>query len=263
MSLGSRINEIRREKKLSIDDLCTKSGIPKGTLSKITAGITTSPTLDTVRAIASALDCRLDDLDDTPKRDGLSPVEKEHIQKYRLLDLYGKEAVDGVLDVEYRRCDEEQKARTAEAIRAERERTSREAAEEIEPEIEVIYYIIPGFMSPASAGTGQIADDEYPEEFELTKRPPRGTSFIVRVSGNSMEPTYYNGDLVFVCSTNDIQIGQIGVFYMDGQQWIKERGDGELISHNPDPQYSPRPFTPDIHCQGLVLGVCDESYFDN
>ena len=51
MSLGSRINEIRREKKISIDDLSEKSGVPKGTLSKITAGITTSPTLDTVKRL--------------------------------------------------------------------------------------------------------------------------------------------------------------------------------------------------------------------
>ena len=64
MSLGSKINEIRKQKGLSIDELCDLSGIPKGTLSKITAGITTSPTLDTVRAIASALECKLDDLDD-------------------------------------------------------------------------------------------------------------------------------------------------------------------------------------------------------
>lgn len=34
----------------------------------------------------------------------LSPIEQSHIKKYRLLDPYGKEAVDGVLDVEWRRC---------------------------------------------------------------------------------------------------------------------------------------------------------------
>lgn len=81
MSLGSKINEIRKQKGLSIDELCDLSGIPKGTLSKITAGITTSPTLDTVRAIASALECKLDDLDDnqsakkSPSTDEAAPGE--------------------------------------------------------------------------------------------------------------------------------------------------------------------------------------------
>lgn len=32
--------------------------------------------------------------------------ETEHIIKYRSLDPYGKEAVEGLLDVEYRRCQE-------------------------------------------------------------------------------------------------------------------------------------------------------------
>ena len=66
MSLGSRINDIRKEKNISIDELSELSGVPKGTLSKITAGITTKPSIDTVKAIARALDCSLDDFDDNP-----------------------------------------------------------------------------------------------------------------------------------------------------------------------------------------------------
>lgn len=77
MSLGSKINEIRKQKGLSIDELCELSGIPKGTLSKITAGITTSPTLDTVRAIAKALGCKLDDFDDSPVEVTNSPSTAE------------------------------------------------------------------------------------------------------------------------------------------------------------------------------------------
>ena len=132
-----------------------------------------------------------------------------------------------------------------------------EAAEEIAPED---IYSIPLYSLPMSAGTGQEAGQEYPEDFLLKKRPPRGTSFIARVSGNSMEPIYHNGDLVFIHATVDIRPSQTGAFLMDGQLWIKELGDGILISHNPD--YEPRQFTEDIRCQGLVLGVCDESYFE-
>lgn len=66
MSLGSRINDIRKEKKISLDELCALSGVPKGTLSKITAGITDNPTLETVKSIAKALGCTLDDFDDKP-----------------------------------------------------------------------------------------------------------------------------------------------------------------------------------------------------
>lgn len=184
----------------------------------------------------------------------LSVEEQTHIKKYRLLDPYGKEAVDGVLDVESRRCEEERQKQAA-ILREQGEQM--DAAEEIAPED---IYSIPLYSLPMSAGTGQEAGQEYPEDFLLKKRPPRGTSFIARVSGNSMEPTYHDGDLVFIHATVDICPGQTGAFLMDGQLWIKELGDGVLISHNPD--YEPRQFTEDIRCQGLVLGVCDESYFE-
>ena len=96
-----------------------------------------------------------------------------------------------------------------------------------------IIYIFPGYSTPMSAGTGQPAGEEYPENYRLVKEPPRGASYIAPVSGDSMEPTYQDGDLL---------------------------GDGVLLSHNPE--YEPRLMTDDIRCQGLVLGVCDESYFE-
>lgn len=241
MGLSNRINEIRKSKKMSIDELCERSGIPKGTLSKITAGITTSPTLDTVCAIANALECSIDDLDDrVPKKNSFSVDEQAHIQKYRLLDPYGKEAVDGILDVEWRRCTQ--------------------PSQETPQETDNVVYITNWYPMPMSAGTGQPTGSDEPEELELVKRPPRGTSYVAPISGNSMEPTYHDGDKLFIHACEEIDPGQIGVFYMDGQQWVKELGDGVLISHNPD--YPSRPMTEDVRCQGLILGVCDESYFE-
>ena len=183
----------------------------------------------------------------------LSQEEAGHIKKYRLLDPYGKEAVDSVLDVEHRRCE----AARDEALRKERQQM--EAGELIDFE-KVIRFSVPGYTMPMSAGAGQEAGQEYPENYTLVKEPPRGTSFIARVSGVSMEPTYRDGELVFVHSCEEIPVGRVGVFLMDGQQWIKELGDEELISHNS--KYKPIPMRDDIRCQGLVLGVCDESYFE-
>lgn len=184
--------------------------------------------------------------------DVVSLPEREIIKKYRLLDPYGKEAVDGVLNAEYKRYEEKQAKQRA-AIKKEQA--------QIEISEEIACFIVPYFALPSSAGTGQEAGYDEPEDLELRKRPPRGTSYVTSVSGNSMEPTFYSGDKVFVRAPYyDIEPGQIGIFLMDGQQWIKECGDGELISHNSD--YEPRPMTDDVRCQGLVLGVCDESYFE-
>ena len=145
----------------------------------------------------------------------------------------------------------------AEALRESREQM--EAGELMETD-KVIRFRVPEYTMPMSAGTGQEAWQEFPQDLELTKAQPRGTSYVARVSGDSMEPTYHDGDMVFVHACEGIPVGRIGVFLMDGKQWIKELGDGILISHNSE--YDPIPMRDDIRCQGLVLGVCDDSYFE-
>lgn len=239
------IGVFRKEKGMTLDELSEKSGIPVSTIKKISAGITTDPNLSTVQAIAGALGCTVDDLSNMSQfAEVFSVSEKKLVKKYRSLDPYGKEAVDGVLDVEWRRT--------------EQTRAAQQPREGSEPDN--VIYIIRWYPQPMSAGTGTEAGDDSPAELELTKRPPRGTSYVAPVSGDSMEPTYHDGDKLFIRSCEEIRVGQIGVFWMDGKQWVKEQGDGVLLSHNPE--YAPRPMVEGIRCQGLVLGVCDESYFE-
>lgn len=103
--------EMRKKSGMSIDEISAKSGIPKGTLSKISAGITKSPPLETMRKLVHSMGYTLDDLDKGLEvSNNFSEEEKSHIKKYRALDSYGKEAVDSVLDVEHRRCTERPQA---------------------------------------------------------------------------------------------------------------------------------------------------------
>lgn len=59
-----RIASIRKEKGITLEQLSENSGVPISTLKKISAGITTNPNLDTLKAIARSLECTLDDFDD-------------------------------------------------------------------------------------------------------------------------------------------------------------------------------------------------------
>ena len=105
-SSTEKINDMRNHIGMSIDELCEKSGVPKGTLSKITAGITKNPSVDTVKSIVHAMGFTLDDLDDFPNlknKSIFSISEMDHIKKYRELDTHGKEMVDLVLNKEYER----------------------------------------------------------------------------------------------------------------------------------------------------------------
>lgn len=58
-----------RKKKLGITnaDISRKTGITVSTLDKITSGRNQNPTLETLKAIASVIGCRLDDFDDNNK----------------------------------------------------------------------------------------------------------------------------------------------------------------------------------------------------
>lgn len=56
-------NQMRQESGMSLDELSDKSGVPKGTLAKITSGITKAPSLETMRSLVYAMGYTLDDLD--------------------------------------------------------------------------------------------------------------------------------------------------------------------------------------------------------
>ena len=264
MAFHDRLKEARTKKKLTQEKLAHEIGVAKSTYTGYEKG-NSEPNMLVLSKLMDALDVDANFLFQDESRirydTHATPAEMEHlVKKYRSLDDYGKEAVDGVLDVESRRCEaarKEQMERAADALRESREQM--EAGELMETE-KVIRFRVPEYTIPMSAGTGQEAGQEFPQDLELTKAQPRGTSYVARVSGDSMESTYHNGDMVFVHACEEIPVGRIGVFLMDGKQWIKERGDGVLISHNSE--YDPIPMRDDIKCQGWVLGICDESYFE-
>ena len=82
-------------------------------------------------------------------------------------------------------------------------------------------------------------------------------NYAVRVSGSSMEDTYYDGDIVLVETCPDIAIGEIGIFIVNDQGYIKQRGKNCLISLNPE---SPDVDIHDgdvVYCRGRVLGKAE------
>lgn len=64
MAQLNSINELRKARGLTVEGLSEASGVPLSTVKKICAGITTNPNLETVKALARALDCKLDDISD-------------------------------------------------------------------------------------------------------------------------------------------------------------------------------------------------------
>ena len=80
--------------------------------------------------------------------------------------------------------------------------------------------------------------------------------FAVEVEGSSMEPDYFDGDIVYIALASEVAIGQVGLFIQNGKGYIKEAGDNCLISRNP--KYNDIfPSDGYIECKGKVIGVAE------
>ena len=118
--------------------------------------------------------------------------------------------------------------------------------------------IIKHSVYKVSAGTGEmLSDSDDWDEIEVPDTPEaRRADFCLTIHGNSMEPVYYDGDIVLVKQQNKVERGQIGIFVIEGCGYIKKFGGDRLISLNEEyddimlADYDPD----DIRCSGLVIG---------
>lgn len=96
---------------------------------------------------------------------------------------------------------------------------------------------LPLYALPVSAGTGQLLDGEDYEMVEVGAEVPDGAHFGVRVAGDSMEPRFHDGQLVWVRQQRSLMTGEIGIFLYDGCAYLKQlvalRDSMALRSINP------------------------------
>ncbi len=115
--------------------------------------------------------------------------------------------------------------------------------------------IINYYYRLASAGTGQIVFDAPPtKRIEIPNIPEyKKVDYAIGVNGNSMEPVYHDGDTLLVEMTDEIDPGDIGIFLVDNESYVKKLGDGTLISLNPE--YDNILLTENSKCMGKVVGT--------
>jgi phage repressor protein C with HTH and peptisase S24 domain len=117
----------------------------------------------------------------------------------------------------------------------------------------------------ASAGTGESLEGTTGDTVWLYADPlTEKADEIIRVVGDSMEPTYRHGDEVLVQHADEIRPGEIGIFTNGDTGYIKEYREDGLHSHNP--AYAPLVFSENepVHCVGRVLGrVREDAWADD
>ncbi len=232
-----RINELKKLRRLTNEELAQLSGVPLSTLAKLTSGATADPKLGTLVALARVLGCSLDEFGDgkVVPFPGAEGEEDSFAERYARLDGPGRRVVDAVLDLELERCEGET------AVRYIRE-----------------------YVSPAAAGCVSPAEGD---DYVLVPRGaavPEQADFAVRIAGDSMEPYIRDGSRVYVSRAAQVRSGDIGIFFADGgivcKQYCEDsRGGLFLLSLNRARSDADVFIAADsgaaVCCFGKVLGV--------
>lgn len=169
------------------------------------------------------------------KKENVSIAKKDInlLNRFHSLDSFGQETVNMILDRELNRT----------------QQLTETATKASSATLRIYTYM----HKIAAAGNGYYFDDIPTDTIEAPYK--EGADFIIGVSGDSMEPTYNDGDLVYVEKSQIINIGDIGIFMLNNECYIKEAGENGLISHNS--KYTLIPGNKNIHCIGKVLGKVD------
>lgn len=120
----------------------------------------------------------------------------------------------------------------------------------------VIMDAVPYYGRIASAGTGQYVFDDIPPEMIELEKDTNNTQvdFAIGVNGDSMEPTYRDGDTVLIKKQDKINKGEIGIFMINGEAYVKEFKGDKLHSHNSNYVDIILNENMDIRCIGKVIG---------
>lgn len=234
MSLGERIRNARDAKGLKQAELAKMIDVKSAAVISNWEKDVNKPDADKIIRLCEVLGISASYLlDYYGNTMNVSLNEQEYIKKYRTLDEYGKELVTAVIDIEYKRCTYKPEPNRDDLI-----------------EISINY-------APVSAGLGdELEDYEHWEKVSVPLTPEsRKADFILRVDGDSMEPKFSDGDYVLVRKQPAVDIGQIGIFGVDGKGYMKKFGGKELISLNN--KYKPIKLNENtsFKCFGFVLGT--------
>ena len=237
MTIGEKIREIREARGLTQKQLAQKLGESRGTLvSNWEVGIS-RPDCDRIVQLCNIFNVTSDELlgvkSDMPN---FTSEERTHITKLRMLDEHGKLVVDHLLDEEYARVISSAKKKNRPRL-----------------------MYIDSYRFPVSAGVGSFVENEAPEQILVPECPEaEEADYVLTVTGDSMQPKFNEGDKVYVVNQQSVEIGEIGIFVINGDAYIKKLGKGQLISLNE--KYKPISLNADdsFYCCGKVIGVVEK-----
>lgn len=273
MNVGARIKIRRKEINMKAYELASKINVSLSTLYRYEKGDIEKMSTDVLKEIADALSTTPADLmgwDETEETilskitTAASKLEEERQEKvlgYCEDQLSEQEkgsrelpTVDerftNVTDI-YRKLSPERQEearrsmnrqlRSQNIVKMEEIQKAQDLYESLGEEFEDI-----GLYGEVSAGTGVWVSDE-PVEIIKYPVPVPNHDIALRVNGNSMEPMFHDGDVVFVKKTPEVHHGSIIIIIVNDNAYIKKlyRRDDEVRLISLNPQYEDIILNPD------------------
>jgi len=226
IAYGDLIREYRRRKRMSQEQLGTLAGVKKNAVGAWEAG-RSRPDVASIPVLCKALGLSLNTFFGLPEAE-----ENSHLnERFSRLNEYNRQVILNQMDMLY------------------------EMQSRVFPHPRRLVQLYENGLS-AAAGPVSYLDEDRGEMIFLVRDELTGRADeVIRVSGDSMEPTFHDGDQVLVQHTDRVNEGEIGIFVYGSAGYIKEYHQDGLYSHNP--KYPPIRFSENetVRCVGRVLGA--------
>lgn len=192
------IDEIRREKGMSISELARQVGMAKSGISRYfnkTRGFPLDRADDFAKVLGTTSEFLL----------GVQPISKDN----KILEIYNQlepTRQEKVLDYAEVQLEEQNKVTSIFEVR--------ENSED---------YITDYVEGLVAAGHGTFQEDNLHMEVRLRASDvPEKYDTIAKVAGDSMEPMIKDNDLLFINVTSKVEINDIGIFQINGKNFVKK-----------------------------------------
>ena len=230
MEFKDRLNMLRLQNKYTLEELGKKIGVGKSTISNYESGYR-YPKMEQLEALADLFNVDLDYLTGRSDVSSVVSYDDDRILHYfHKLNSRGKaKAINEVKDI----------SNIYEYVA--------DPSDGLSHIMETIQYV----GKIAAAGKG-VYIDGIPGEIIQVKNKPENATFAIGVTGDSMETEYFDGDIVYVHQQTEIEFGEVGLWRIGAEFFIKEYGPDGLHSYNK--KYPVIPASEEIMLVGKVIG---------
>lgn len=236
MKLGELLKSYRAEHKLSMDAFCELSDLTKGYISMLEKNEHPKskkpivPSYDTIEKIAKGMQISTEDLIDMLDDD-------QEIQINATPVLLSKSPIQSIYD-QLEPPGQRKVITYAEKLRDEQEKRRKAKINEVSEKVIDLYQVEVVSETAAACGFnyGFGYDDTDRETIEVDERPPRH-DIATKVSGDSMQPDYQDGDILYLVDKGlTTYNGDLAVIAYGDRSYFKkiytENGRLRLVSLN-------------------------------